>query len=125
MTKQAFIARQRAMEAAASKRGLKWVVVFFGSVACAIPIAKFIETHSDYSWLAPVVAIGFFVFLFGSVGWMILVMRRQHKKFGLLCPNCGKALVGTSSAVATATGNCGCCGEAVFEQSLNQSQSKS
>lgn len=124
MTKQEFIARQQAMEAAVKKRGPKWVIIFFGSMACAIPALKFIETHSEATWLAPAFAISLLVLLFGSVGWLLLTMSRDHKKFGVLCPNCGKALVSFSSAIAIASGNCGSCGKPVFEPSSNQSQSK-
>jgi hypothetical protein len=124
MTKQEFIARQRTMEAAANKRGLKWFLVFFVGMVSAIPASNFAEAHYDIAWLAPAVALGFLVLLVGSVGWMVAVLRRQQKQFGVTCPHCGKALISFCSAIAIASGNCGRCGEPVFEQSSNQSQSK-
>lgn len=112
------------MEAAAKKRGLKWAVVFFAAMACAIPISKFIDTHSEIAWLVPVFAIGFLVLIIGILGWMIVFLRQQQKKFGVACPHCGKALVGFCSSIAIASGNCSGCGEPVFEQTANQSQFK-
>src|SRR5262245_15597339 len=69
--------------------------------------------------------IGAFVLAAASMLWVIWSERRLPRKFGLLCPNCSRSLVGEAGRHVLLTGNCKHCGKAVFDERSDVSSSKS
>jgi hypothetical protein len=115
MTKQEFIAKQREMTRGANKRSAIWIVFFFGGLVGCAALSGYIDRHpEEYRWIGAAVGIGLFAFLIANSALMLWFGVRQQRRFGHRCPHCNKALVGFSVQIAIATGNCGHCGERVF-----------
>lgn len=116
MTKQEFISSQEAMTRCSNKRAIIWVVAFFGALIGGGALIDQIEKRGSPAWASAVFLIGMLVVVFGSIGLLMWFVKREQRRFGLLCPSCGKPLVGVCSQIAIATGNCGHCGERVFSE---------
>jgi hypothetical protein len=113
VTKQEYIAKQRAMTRGVNKRLVCWLIVFFGGLGAMIPFLDYIDQHSEKAWMGNVVGIGLAIFLFGNFVWLAVFAKRQKRQFGVQCRNCSKQIV--NSQIAIATGNCGFCGEKLFD----------
>jgi hypothetical protein len=80
-----------------------------------MPIAVWMDKHKPAAWVQISYGIMFFGFMLANIPLCIWLSKRQIRKYELMCPTCGKPLVGVSSQIAVATGNCGLCGSVVFE----------
>lgn len=121
-TKEEFIRKQKAMASSSNKWSVGFLVVFFGILLANIPLAKFIDHHKlDHQktviWIQALYSVGFFGFLIGNVPLMIWFRKRQQRRFGVQCPNCGAPLVDVSAQIVIATGNCGHCGAQILHDS--------
>lgn len=115
MTKHEFIAKQREMTRGANKRSAISIVFFFGGLIGCAALSGYIDRHAEeYRWISAAVGIGLFVFLIANVALILWFGLRQQRSLGHRCPHCNKALVGIGVQLAIATGNCGHCGERVF-----------
>ena len=116
MTKPEFISRQKAMTKSSNKWTAGFLVVFFGVLLANIPLAGFMDREKPASWVQIVYGFTLFGFLIGNIPLMLWFVKRQQTRFGVRCPSCGKPLVGLSAQVVVATGNCGQCGERIFNE---------
>jgi hypothetical protein len=115
MTKQEFIHRNKAWKQSTGRIGAVGVICFF----CILGIMAAIDNHQQRNgWSSKIDSLLGLLTFFLLVSLLPLVFwfqKRQLKRFGMICPNCGKPLVGRNGNVVVATGNCGSCGEAVFD----------
>lgn len=125
MARRDFIHKQQAMTRQANRRLGVWGALFFAALFGMIPLTGYIERHEqDYRWIGTISGIGLGVFLLGNLALLLWYGTKQQKQFGHRCPHCKKALLGFMAHLAIATGNCGYCGTAVFEESLLEQPSK-
>jgi len=115
MTKQEFITRQKSLNDVPGWRAVLWAVIFLLVVIGWAWLLTYIDRHEELTWLWPEVVIGLIAFILVSYGSAVWCLNRQQKRFGHRCPNCGKRLLGFTARLAIATGNCGHCGEGVFD----------
>ncbi|HXC99971.1 MAG TPA: hypothetical protein VN048_11565 [Verrucomicrobiae bacterium] len=113
MTKQEYIAKQRTMTRAVNRRLVCWLIVFFAAIGAMIPFSNYVEEHKEYAWTGNVVGGGLLFILVASFVWFALVANRQQREFGIQCRSCSKRIL--NSQLAIATGNCGYCGEKLFD----------
>lgn len=113
MTKQEYIAKQQAMVCGQNRRLVWWFVVFFGGLVALVLFVHYLDGHPESEWMGNLCGIGLMVLLLGCVLWMLRIARRLQREFGVKCRSCGKNIV--SSQIAIATGNCGFCGEKLFD----------
>jgi len=116
MTKQEFMSKQKALVQNANRRLSWWLPVFFGLIFANIPLTRYVERNEELTWAGPALGVGLFVFLIGNLLFLAWFAKRQQKRFGLHCANCGKLLTGASAQIAVASGNCGYCGERLFSE---------
>ncbi len=116
MTKNEFITRLCAAKRQDRIVTTIWLVVFFGVLFGNLPLTKWLQHHQSKVWMSTVYLPVFFGFLIGNLVLTIWLTKRRIRKFGLLCPACGKPLVQATAQIAIATGNCGHCSKAIFEQ---------
>jgi len=55
-----------------------------------------------------------FALLLGHVLFIIWVVKKRFKKYGLECPNCKKPIYASLAQIAVATGKCGECGATII-----------
>ncbi len=115
MTKQEFIDSR-----AAALRRARIVI----GPALVLYLALFVGTLQLYQVIAPrgngrsnplvaAVVIALPTLSFGAaLHWL---NRRRVRRFGLICPACGKPLTEVIGQIAVATGRCANCGASVFE----------
>jgi hypothetical protein len=115
MTKQEFIVRQKAMTKSSNKWASGFLAVFFG-VLLAIALAARVDRDKSSVWVQVFCGVAFFGFLIGWIALLAWFAKWQQRRFRVLCPSCDKPLMGVSSQIAIATGNCGHCGESVFSE---------
>lgn len=103
-----------------TRSGRKWSIGFsvmlFAVALGNIPLAGIMDRLKPAIWIQVLYGLAFFGFLLGCIPLLAWITKRQQKQFGMICPNCGKPLVGVSSQIVVATGNCGRCGERVFTE---------
>ena len=115
MTKQEFIARQRALNDISTTKALVWIVVFFATLIGGAVLAGYVERRPELTWLGPVLGVSFGVIMLGCFALALWFVIRSQKRHGHRCPTCRKSLMGCTAQIAIATGNCGFCGVNVFE----------
>lgn len=115
MTKQEFIARQKALVARGRKWGIAWCVLFLVLTLGGIAVGDYLDSDTTPACFRIGFGVAFFAFLLGTVPWLLWFFKNQQRQFGLLCPSCGKAL-GAMGAIVIASGNCGHCGERVLSE---------
>jgi len=116
MTKRDFIERREAMHKDESRGGIIWLILFFG-IMIALPfLGNWLDRNHPPAWIKWVFMVAFLAFMSGNLGWMIWSMKQRTRKYNMVCPSCGKPLTGYTGQIAVATGNCGHCGCALFEQ---------
>jgi hypothetical protein len=113
MTKPEYIAKQQTITRGLNKRLIWWFVVFLGAVGAMIPLSNYMERHEEFTWVGNVVGIGLLFLLLGSIVCLLLFTKRWQREYGIQCRNCGKQIL--NSQLAIATGNCGYCGEKLFD----------
>jgi len=117
MTKQEFIARQEKSTRGTNRRLVLWLLFFFAALLGMIPLGDYIDQHSkEYRWLGAVFGFGLMGFLVCNMILLAVIGRKHQNKFGHRCPRCNKPLSGFLARLAIATGNCGYCGEPVFDK---------
>jgi hypothetical protein len=117
LTKREFVDRVRLNEQR-QKKTLLFGVILIGCIFLAMGVADCAKDHGHSFML-----LGFdvrdmlgalCVILIIGVVVSLVVMGVLGK--GAVCPNCHKPLFGIPAQIAVATGNCGYCGEKVFEE---------
>ena len=114
MTKDEFIAVYRKTNKQFNLVGIGFLIYFFGVTCVAASLLNFIEKHEVANWVKLVPGI----FLFGSLAILAVLVWFVHRKAktnGLICKNCKKLLGGTLGQVTIASGNCGNCGQSIFD----------
>jgi DNA-directed RNA polymerase subunit RPC12/RpoP len=114
MTKQEFVSQIRTRDHQYVIRGwigLALIVIALGAVG----LVQHLETHERSSKILYGLIAGFLL-----VGTVALICWGEGR--GVRCPSCGTRLFGTRAQIAIATGNCGYCGQKVFEQPFNQNK---
>ena len=115
MTKQEFITKQRAMVRRGTICGGIGVAILFPTLVGFVSLGRYTERYEQqFRWLNAAIPIGMLVVLLGSLALVSWFAARQQRHFGHRCPRCNKLLTGSLVRIAIATGNCGCCGEKVF-----------
>jgi DNA-directed RNA polymerase subunit RPC12/RpoP len=116
ITKQVFIRNQKALISSSNKLEAGFIVVFFALLLANFPLVKFINLQRTI-WLEFLWFVGFFGLLIGIVPLLRWFRKRQQKRFGVECPNCGVPLVDVSAQIVIATSNCGHCGVRILDDS--------
>ena len=114
MTRKSFIERQQAATRESSRVNLFWMIIFFGVIIGNALWATSLVNHKSQAWMNTVYAPLFIGFVLLNLPLMIWYSKRCTRKFGLLCPFCGKPLTGSTGQIAIATGNCGHGGSAIL-----------
>jgi hypothetical protein len=109
MTKQEFIQRNSKADRGAKLFNAIYIPLFLVLLIANVFFVRSVPEKYTWHYL-----IAFFGFLFVNLIVTLWVERRRIRKFGLLCPNCNKAITKTMAQVAIATGNCGSCGIPLF-----------
>jgi len=116
MTRNELVERQQAFHRAARGRMTPFLFVFIPMLA-PLTVDSFRGVDVDRWGFWPEVA-AFAALVAALATATIFVPRleeRRVRKFGLACPACGEALLGTTGEIAAVTGRCGNCGHRVVE----------
>lgn len=113
MTKQEYIARQKAMTHGMNRRALWGLPALAAIFAIFFSFCFYMDRHPQSAWMGNLIGGGLTALLLGCFLWMLLTIRQHQRDFGVKCRSCGKNIV--SSQIAIATGNCGYCGEKLFD----------
>lgn len=113
MTKQEYIAKQRAMTQGVNRRLLWWALVAFGAFGAMIAFANYIDKHEQAASMGNLLGVGLMILLLGSFVGLNFFVKRQQREFGIKCRSCGKQILNSQFAIAS--GNCGYCGEKLFD----------
>jgi hypothetical protein len=117
MTKQDFISRHKAWKQSTGKIGAIGVVCFFGILGVIAFVDSYLQHHGWSTRIDSILGLIAIVLLLGLLPLVFWFQKHQQKRFGVICPSCGKPLVGRNGNVVIATGNCGSCGEKVYDKS--------
>jgi len=113
VTKREYIVKQKAVERHLNKRFISWFFVLVVGMLACVPLSSYIERHEELWWLDRTLIPVFGLLALGGLasgGWLAL---RHQRRDGLICRHCGKLI--HSPQLAIATGNCGHCGESLFD----------
>jgi len=114
MTKHEFISQLRARERQFNRRAFRGCTLL-ALWLIGVAVVDYLQQHGELNLAGSpdlrreVAAAGFIAVFFIFV--LILAMTKQ----GLQCPHCRKQLVAVAARIAVATGNCGFCGEKVYD----------
>jgi hypothetical protein len=112
MTKQDFISKKQAWAKSCRKYALILPCAFIYPAIRGFLIESGLSRSLDNTF-STVIAV---VFVANAI-FIIWYFPRSQRKFGLACPHCHKFLAGQqSSQIVIATGNCGHCGERIFDE---------
>jgi len=114
MTKQEFIERQQAWKRHSGRRLAIWTVLWFGLMAGVIWIQTLVSARTRANWVEPFFVLLLLAVLIGNLPVLIWYSRRQQRRFGVVCPQCGKPLATSGASIVVATGNCAYCGEKIL-----------
>ncbi|HEX3130761.1 MAG TPA: hypothetical protein VH394_25720 [Thermoanaerobaculia bacterium] len=116
MTHVELVERQQAFQRAARGRMTPFLFVFI-PVLAPLVVGSFKGIDVDRWGVWPEVAA--FAALVATLATATIFVpqleERRVRKFGLACPSCGEALLGTTGEIAAVTGRCGVCGHRVVE----------
>ncbi|MDD5459042.1 MAG: hypothetical protein PHF37_06595 [Phycisphaerae bacterium] len=115
MTKEEFIAIYRKTNKQFNIVGIAFLTSFAGITFIAASILNFIKKHEVANWVRLVPA----TLLFGSLAFFAIMAWYLHykaKKRNLTCSSCKKLLLGQLGNITIASGNCGNCGQPVFDK---------
>jgi hypothetical protein len=111
MTKQEFVLQLRSRDRQYVIRG--WIALLL--IVTGLGAAAFLEHLAFHEGLNKV-CYGLLAGLL-LIGTVALICWGEPR--GVPCPHCRKRLFGVVAQIAVATGNCGFCGEEVFEQPVS------
>jgi hypothetical protein len=94
--------------------GIIFLIYFFGMTFAISKLLDFIKTHTVERWVK-LIPISLLLASFVILAILILFLRHKTKIQGLMCKNCKKLLVGQLGQIAIASGNCGNCGQKLFD----------
>ena len=109
MTKQEFLLRKKQADSSSKRFSMFYLPAFFLILIGNLFLVK--RVPKEYSWLY---LIAFFSLLFANLFFTLWLERRRIDKFDLRCSHCKKPLTKSAAQIAVATGNCGNCGEHLF-----------
>lgn len=117
LTKREFVARVR-LHDQRQKKTLLFGMALIGCILLAMALVDYAKDHGQ-----SVIVLGFDVRdMLGGLcvllilGLMVSVVVLGVLGKGLVCPNCRRPLFGIPAQIAVATGNCGYCGQKVFDE---------
>jgi len=117
MTREQFILQQQKRNEFSIKR----TVVVLGSILvfCSVPIgvAYVVSKDTTPERSRRLLGIGLIVYIIAVYFGLLVSVRRNLNTYSILCPGCGKRILGFTGQIAIATGNCGYCGVKVFDES--------
>src|SRR6267154_3905894 len=116
MTKQEYIAGQQTMTRVVKKHGRVFTITFFGACVALIPLSIYTDSDKAVPWVSAVCVIGIMILLLLSAGLAQRFLKRQQSLFGIQCRHCSKQILLSHSQIVIATGNCGFCGEKLFDE---------
>jgi hypothetical protein len=115
MTRDEFVDRLKALRREALKFLPVCLIVYLGALAAVGPAERWLEKHPSTAWMANLVLPAVIVLIFCNVAFLKWDVKRRLRKYGLLCPACGKPLTKPAVKLEGFTGKCGSCGAVVFE----------
>lgn len=115
MTKQEFIANQRAAKREETRFSAAWIAFFFSILIGNAFVGKWMDHHKPAWPIQVLFGCWLLGLLTANIVFLLWIAKRRARKFGLRCPHCDKPLTLTAGQIAVATGNCSHCGEAVFD----------
>jgi hypothetical protein len=117
MTKQEFISRYQGWRKSCRKASIPILTILCLAAIVSFGKDKIFE-HGMPVWLDNVCALVFIALLAINAIFTVWFIRSQQRRFGLICPCCGKLLAGqqSSAQIVIATGNCVHCGEHIFNE---------
>ena len=125
MTKQDFIKRQQAMLRFSNQKMMYWLAVLIAGSLAASGLASYIKRQTqELAGASLAVNVAGMVLLFGGLAVLTVYSIVFQRRFGHRCPSCHKWLTGFAAQTAIATGNCGFCGNAVFEETPSDNHSE-
>jgi DNA-directed RNA polymerase subunit RPC12/RpoP len=80
-------------------------------------VDDYLQHHGWSARIDSLLALVGVLLLAGAVPLTFWFTRRQYRRFGVTCTNCGRPLVGRSGEEAVATGRCRYCGEKIISDS--------
>ena len=112
MTRQEFISKNKAL-----RRTLRYAGLGFGTVILALVIGfgTYLHEAEPPDPIPTYLMTVLFAVLMSFVAAMDWMLHRLHKRYGLVCPSCGRTLTEVSAQIAVASGNCGWCGAKLLE----------
>jgi hypothetical protein len=113
MTRDELISRQRAMAVSSDHWALGYFVMYFAFLLACWRVATYMDDQAA-RWLRTLFGIVVISVLFGSIPLLFWFRKWQLRRFGVVCPSCGKPLVGAPGQTALATGSCAHCKEKVL-----------
>jgi hypothetical protein len=115
MTKDDFVLRQTVAKREENKVSIILLVVLFGGLIGLGSLAPWMDHHRSVVSIQVAYGVSIFGFMIGNMIFLVWGIRRRARQYGHNCPVCGKPLVGFAAQIAIASGNCGHCGQPVFD----------
>jgi Na+/proline symporter len=114
MTRQEYIAKQQTMRRLEDRRQVCWLVVFFcGGLLGVGLLSIYLDQQPKSLWMGWLCLASMGVIALMFMVLAILVWHQRQREFGMRCRYCGKQIRNSRKAIAT--GNCGFCGEKLFD----------
>jgi hypothetical protein len=114
MTLKEFISRKQAWQASTSKVVVTGTLILFGLIFLISWLEHHLVVLGYPLWLDKVFVCLLMLLSVCVIPLLKRFMTRQFEQFGVMCPKCGKPLVGRNSGILVATGKCGECGAKVL-----------
>src|SRR5579859_2788710 len=124
MTKEEFISRHQAFKRISGKE-MVFAVLFvlsFGAIGGGIgPLATYLRSHVEsmrlQRFVNGIVMLVSVIFVMTGFAIMLRMVRLRMERFGLVCPGCGRQIIG-GSLVKTVidTGCCSQCGKRLIDE---------
>ena len=114
MTKSELIARQSKLKRSAATGTIAFLVIFIGVLIGNRWLALFMDRGDRPLALHILYGICFFGFLVAALWFAIWSAQRRDRRFGMMCPTCGKTISGVLAHIAVASDRCGYCGTRLF-----------
>jgi|GEM_PF-6544590 hypothetical protein len=97
-----------------------WFICFFGILFCNLPLAKWMETHMNGTWIYTLYQAALLVFFFGNFIVIFWISKRLPHWRGIVCPLCSRPF---GRRTVRGNGNCMHCGAYVFDEPLEKAPS--
>ena len=124
MTKQEFISRHQAFKRISGKEAVFAVlfILSLGALGGSVgPLAAYLRSHVEsfrlQHFVNGIVMLFSIAFIITGFAFMLRRVKLRMERFGLVCPGCGRQLIGGSLAkTVIATGCCSQCGKKLIDE---------